>query len=82
MINSKELQKLAEKLDSVERVIGYLNSGNGCSISVTGQGMPAVVYASASGDEKAVCDLSQQIEKAFVAYRINIERQIQSVVRP
>jgi hypothetical protein len=82
MINSKELQKLSEKLENVDRALGYLNSDKGSFINVLGQGEPASIYANVSVDEKAVCDLAQQIVKALMTYRVNIERQIQGIVRP
>ena len=82
MINSKELQNLSEKLENVDKALEYLNSGQGSFIHVLGQGEPASIYASVSADEKAVCDLAQQIGRALVTYRTNIERQIQGIVRP
>jgi hypothetical protein len=81
LINSKKLLKFSEKLQNIDTILEYLNSGQTSVLTVSGTGTDAKLVLSVSSSEKAVCDLSNQIAKALLSYRDNIERSIRGAVR-
>jgi hypothetical protein len=82
MINSKNLKKLSEKLESLDNIIDMLNSGQGVMIEFGNSSGVHKICLHVSPESKSVYDLSKEISKAFQTFRSHLEREIKREVRP